>query len=180
MSKHDRLVIADTALLPEILRRDANGVSFASFVLVEAARLDDIEDGRVLEWLDIPRSAFERAEEAFGECLMEALGSDHPDFEELYDELITRALSQWSRRLPPLDEHVEAWVTFQRHALVSEEPASFASAHGLTAGDELRLAALWRARMSDPAVVERATAAMAAPLPEKPVPLPAPLVFPPR
>jgi hypothetical protein len=179
MSTRDALLIPDRSLLPEALRDPIEGVSLAAYLFVEAAHLDALPTPAVLRWLGVRERAFERAEDRWSELVAEELEREEARFDEMYEDLLTRALSLWARSIEPLDRDVEAWMTFQRHALEAGEPGEVARRAGLTAGDELRLARLWRDRIRSPEVAARAAAAWAGPL----LPLPAlsmsPLVFPP-
>jgi hypothetical protein len=165
--------------LPEALRAPIEGVSFADYLFVEAARLDALPVGSVLAWLGVRSKAFARAEERWNDRLSEELAREGGHFDEQYEELLTRALSVWARSVEPLDSDVEAWMIFQRHALAAEDPSEMARGLGLTIGDEMRLARSWRERLADPEIAVRAEAAMSGPLlPLSKVSL-SPFVFPP-
>jgi hypothetical protein len=165
--------------LPEGLREPVLGVSFTAYLLVEAARLDGLPEQEVLRWLGVQESTFAQAEEAWGERVADELAWGEAGFDALYLDLLERALSAWARPVPPLDQEVEAWTTFQRHALAALDPEAVARRAGLTAGDELRLARLWRDRLAAPELVARAEAALSSPLSPMPAVTPAPFPFPP-
>lgn len=179
MSIAEALLIPEPSRLPDALRDPIEGVSLATYLFVEAARLDALPLPAVLGWLGVREGAFARAEEPWSERVADELARDGSHFDELYEDLLGEALSRWARPVDPLDREVEAWLTFQRHALAAEDPGEMARRAGLTAGDEVRLARLWRERLATPAVAERAAAAWSGPL----LPLPklslSPIVFPP-
>lgn len=179
MSTRDALLIPDPSSLPEALRAPIGGVSLAAYLFVEASRLDALPLPAVLAWIGLRGSVFERAEEGWNDRLADALAGEGPELDLLYQELVSRALSLWARRIAPLDTDVEAWMTFQRHALASADPGEHARGLGLTPGDELRLARLWSERLLDPAIAARAVAAWSAPIQPLPRLTVAPLVFPP-
>lgn len=179
MSTRDELLMAEPSRLPEALREPLSGVSLADYLFVEAARLDGLPTPAVLAWLGLPEGVYSRAEELWGERVADELAREGAQFDEMYEDLLTRALSLWARSVDPLDRDVEAWVMFQRHALAASDPSGVARRVGLTAGDELRLARLWRYRLEDPAIAARAEAAMSGPLGPIPKLTLSPIVFPP-
>ena len=168
MSTRDTLVIPEPSRLPEALREPIDGVSLATYLFVEAARLDGLSEPAVLGWLGVPWRAFARAEERWSARLSDELARDRALFDELYEDLLGRALSLWGRPIEPLDRDVEAWMTFQRHALEAGDPGKLARHLGLTIADELRLARLWRGRLATPETAARAEAAWSGPLPPLP------------
>jgi len=108
------------------------------------------------------------AEEQWSARLSDELARDRALFDALYEDLLGRALSLWVRPVEPLDRDVEAWMTFQRHALKAGDPGRVARHLGLTLADELRLARLWRGRLATPEIAARAEAAWSGPLPPLP------------
>jgi hypothetical protein len=179
MSTRDALLIPEPSGLPEALREPIEGVSFAAYLFVEAARLDALPLAAVLGWLGVREGAFARAEEPWSERVADELARDGSHFDALYEDLLGRALSRWARPVDPLDRDVEAWMTFQRHTLAADDPGEIARRAGLTAGDELRLARLWRGRLAGPDIAERAGEAWSGPLPALPKLALSPIVFPP-
>jgi hypothetical protein len=179
MSTRDALLISEPSRLPEAVREPIEGVSFAAYLVVEAARLDGLPFLTVLGWLGVRQRAFARAEELWSERVSDELAREGAHFDEVYEDLLTQALSLWARSIEPLDREVEAWMTFQRHALAAEDPGAMARRAGLTVGDEMRLARLWRGRLATAEIAARAMAAWSGPL----LPLPklslSPIVFPP-
>ncbi|MEO7327479.1 MAG: hypothetical protein ABI193_02800 [Minicystis sp.] len=175
----DAPLVLDLTTLPEPLRDPIAGVSLAHYLIVEASRLDALPLPTVLTWLGLRPIAFERAEEPWSERIDEELAREGSTFDERYQHLLGQALSLWSRAIDPLDHDIEAWMTFQRHALAADDPGEMARRAGLLAGDELRLAHRWRDRLSTPEIAARAEAAWSGPL----LPLPrltlSPIVFPP-
>lgn len=183
MSTPDLSSLLDLSALPEPLGAPIAGVSLAAYLVVEAALLDDLPRATVLAWLGVGQAAFARAEPRFSERIFTELAREGAEFDEHYQRLLAKALSLWSRRVQPLDEHLEAWITYQRHALEAPDPAdpgAFARGLGLTPGDELRLDHLWQERLSDPALAARAAESWSLPLAPLPPLTLAPLVFPPR
>lgn len=178
MSSPARLVIADPSLLPEALRAPVSGVSFADYLVVEASRLDGLPLPPVLALLGLSPLAFERAEDHFGERLDDELSRDGSTFPDLYQDLLARALALFTRSIDPLDRDIEAFMTYQRHALDAGDPGQFARDLGLTPGDEIRLARRWNERLADPSIAERAQRALLAPLAPLPALTLAPLVVP--
>ena len=179
MSTRDALLIPDPSRIPEALCAPAFGVSLAAYLIVEASRLDALPQPAVLAWLGLRESAFSRAEDRWSDRVANALARDDSEFDALYQDLVSRALSLWARRLAPLDGEIEAWMTFQRHALAASDPGELARGLGLTPGDELRLARLWRERLLDPEIAARAAVAWSAPLGPLPSLSLSPIVFPP-
>lgn len=178
MSMRDAL-IGTSAELPDSLREPIAGVSFADYLFVEASRLDGLSERDVLRWLGIREAAFARAEGPWSNRVNEELARDGSGFDELYQELLGRALSAWGRSVSPLDRDVAAWVAFQQHTLAAADPDEVPRRAGLTPGDEMRLARLWRQRLADPEIAARAAAAMARRSPPLPAIDIAPFVFPP-
>jgi hypothetical protein len=174
----DALVIVDPSRVPEPLRRPIHGVPFATIIFVDAARLDALPERAVLDWLAVRERDFARAEAAWNDRLDEELAREASELDGLYEEWLGRALSLWSRRVDPLDRDVAAWVAFQRHRLDADDAR--AEELGLTAGDELRLARMWRARTTEPLVAERALSAWSEPHLGLPSVALSPFVFPPR
>lgn len=182
----ERLPVIAPERLPARLRQPILGVPFLVFLTVEAARLDGIADGAVLAWLGVGEAAFARVEEAWAERLDEALaGGPAPadgvgePFDEVYEDLLGQALARWARPVPPLDRDVESWIAYLRHAQLADDPGELARKLGLSPGDEVRLARLWRARTGAPDIAARAQSAMDGPLGPLPRLSLSPLVFPP-
>lgn len=161
MSTPDTRLIPDTSVLPERLRESVRGISFGSFLFVEAARLDELPTPAVLAWLGIRESLFESVESVWNDRVNDELDRDEGVFDELYANLLGNALSYWNRAIVPLDADVQSWICLQRHLLGAPD---FARQLGLTAGDEMRLERLWRMRLSDPAIAAMATEAWSSPL----------------
>ncbi|WP_437300248.1 hypothetical protein [Sorangium sp. So ce426] len=183
MSTRDALLLSVPAdgRIPAALRAPIEGVSIAHYLVVEAAQLDGLPVPAVLEWLGVPRRAFARAEELWSERVADALAGEDGGFDALYEDAIGRALSLWARAVDPLDREFGAWMTFQRHALEADDPGELARRAGLTRGDELRLARLWRGRLveAEPELVALAEAVMSGPLAPLPALTVSPFVFPP-
>ncbi len=179
MSLRDALLIPEPSQLPEALRASVDGVSLAAYLFVEASRLDALPLSAVLAWLGLRESVFDGAEERWSDRVADELAREGSEFDALYQALLSRALARWTRRIAPLDSEVEAWMTFQRHALAAADPGELARELGLTAGDELRLAHLWRERMLHPEIAARASSAWSALLGPLPRLTLSPLVFPP-
>jgi len=96
------------------------------------------------------------------------------------DVLVTeKGMKNLSASIPSEADDVEAWIAFQRHALLADDPGAMAQKSGLTPGDEVRLARLWRSRLALPEVAARAEAAMSGPLSPLPKLSLAPFAFPP-
>lgn len=180
MSPRDALLPVDPSTLPEAVREPIEGVSFTAYLLVEAARLDGIADRSVLSWLGVRETSFARAEERWSDLLSDELAREGGLFDEVYEDLVGRALSLWARAVDPLDHDVEAWMAYQRLALLAESPDEVAKKVGLTRGDEIRLARLWRRRLAESAdlaaIAAAAWSGRASPLPKITL---SPLVFPP-
>jgi hypothetical protein len=177
--RSELLLILESPRLPEGLREPIEGVSLAAYLIVEAARLDGLPLPEVLAWLGVRESVFARAEEPWSERIANELARDEANFDEMYEDLLGQALALWARPITPLDREVEVWITFQRHALATDDPGENARRAGLTPGDEMRLARLWRGRLAAPELAAQAAAAWSGPL----LPLPkltlSPFVFPP-
>lgn len=182
MPIRDALVLDPRAPLPPGLAAPLFGVSFVDWLFVEAAVLDDLDERRVLAWLDLDGARFERARDGWLARVDAEMERDGAAFDVLYEDLLGRALAQWGRRVEPLDTDFGAWVAFERARLVTDDPDAFAHRLGLTSGDVLRLARSWRLRRAaatpdaDPEVGLSALAADAPTVPKVRV---GPLVFPP-
>jgi len=179
MSIRDALLVPDAALLPVSLREPIRGVSLSTYLFVEAARLDAIPLPALLAWLGVKESAFAGVEEQWNDRIAVELEQEGARFDELYEDLIGRALSSWARRIDPLDGAIEAWMMFQRHALSAADSNEMVRRAGLTPGDEVRLTRLWHQRLTDPEIAARAARAWVAPLEELPALIISPFVFPP-
>lgn len=161
MSTPDTLLIPDITVLPEPLREPVRGISFGSYLFVEAAHLDELPTRTVLAWLGVCESGFEFAENVWNDRLTEELERDEGSFDEFYANLLAKASSFWNRPIAPLDTDIQCWICFQRHLL---ETPDLARKLGLTAGDEIRLEWLWRIRLSDPTIAAMAIDACSSPL----------------
>jgi hypothetical protein len=175
----ETFLLSHSPELPETWREPICGVSLAAYMLVEAARLDGLPISAVLAWIGVRESAFTRAEDIWSDRIADALDQDDAAFDELYEDLLGRALSLWSRSVEPLDRDVEAWINFQRHSFETTDPGDMARRAGLTIGDEMRLVRLWYMRLSDPEIAARAVDAWSAPLTPLPKLVIVPFVFPP-
>ncbi|WP_437621384.1 hypothetical protein [Sorangium sp. So ce1151] len=175
----ESLLNLDPSRVPEALRETSEDVSLAAYLIVEASRVDGLPLSDVLAWLGMRESLFARAEESWSDRVADELARDGADFDEMYEDLLGQALALWARPIGPLDCEVEAWITFQRHALAADDPGEIARRAGLTPGDEMRLARLWRARLAAPELAAQAAAAWSGPLLPMPKLILSPLVFPP-
>jgi hypothetical protein len=178
-SKRNALILGDIdpARIPAALRGAIEGISLASYIFVEASKLDGIKRPAVLAWLRVAPRGFEHAEQKWSTRIAEALVRDATDFHEVYEELLGNALNCWARVVTPLEEDLEAWVTFRRHTK-THTPKLIAKL-GLTRGDVVRLTRSWRARLADPEIAELAAKMINRPLEPMPKITVAPLVFPP-
>jgi hypothetical protein len=122
-------------------------VSLPAFIAVQAARLDGIADDAILAWLGLDAVDLRQASPCWSSYLAQQLV--RPEFHLVFEELLESALSCWGRPIPPLDRDLEAWVAYRQLASRVEDPDAFARRLGLTAGDEIRLACMWRRRLKD-------------------------------
>lgn len=174
MSTRDWLTIAAESL-PQSLRAPLGSVTLTQYVIVEASRLDGIDQAQILAWLGLSAEAFEAVEEGWSERIADALTAEGSSFDELYEDLLGRALELWPRAVDPLDRKIDAYLTYQRHNLETED---LGQRLGLTTGDEIRLARSWASRLADPQVAALAHAASALPLPPVPEVVIAPIQLP--
>lgn len=151
--------------LPPSLRAPLGSVTLTHYVIVEASRLDGIDQEQILAWLGLSAEAFEAVEEGWSERIADALTAEGSTFDEVYEDLLGRALELWPRAVDPLDRKIEAYLTYQRHNLETED---LGQRLGLTTGDEIRLGRLWAARLADPEVAAQAQAASSVALPPLP------------
>ena len=173
-------LLIDVESLPEALRKPIRKVSCAHFFCVIAAGLDNLPTPAVLAWLGVSETAYAFAGPRWEARVDAELTRENSAFDELYTELLGRALQLWSRPVPPLDTDVEAFISYQKQSQLAAHPGQLAARSGLTVGDEIRLTRLWQSRFHEPEIRAQAARALAAPPLPLPTLSPPPFSFPPR
>jgi hypothetical protein len=124
----------------------------------------------VLALAAVPAEVWPRAEEAWGERLLDDLEADGA-LSDALDASMVEAQKRWLRPLPPLDVDLRAWLDFERAWAFEVDGDAFLAERQMRPSDMTRLRALWSERQAqDPALQARALALLA----EEPGPLRAP------
>ena len=151
-------------------------VPLARVAFIQAGLADGLPLDELLEHQDLDAASWGRAQQAFSRLF--ARGAREGDaFAIEVDALSFHARAGWERKLPPLDEEVEAFLDFERHYAMSVDGLAFLSERRMRPSDLTRLERLWNDRFaSDPEQRARALARMA----EEPGPCPEVRPAPPR
>jgi hypothetical protein len=175
-----RLLAGLEARVPKTLQAPIRSISLATYVIAEAALLDNLDVQAVLAWIGASDVDFMLSAEAWSERIADALLDETTDFDSLYNDLIVRALFLWPRRVPTLEDDPTAWIIYQRHAQTVEELGEVRDKLGLTPGDSVRLAYHWSQRAKELEAAEDALGALVGELPPLPTVTVEPRVFPPK
>lgn len=133
------------------------GVSLAQYAGVLAALAESHELSRVLEHEGIDAARWTEAEHAWAAKLSEAAGQG--ELLDAFDEHLAAAQERYGRRLPPLDDDLQAFLNFRRRFSLHSDPPAFAESLGLRLAEVMRLCRFWSARMAkDPDLAARAQA----------------------
>ena len=96
---------------------------------------------------------------------------------EEFDDGMRAARKKWTRKIPPLDVDIQAWLDFYRAWMSDESPLEFLETHGLRPTDIHRLQDHWRVKVAENDALRKDALAMLQ-LPAGPVT--APRAEPPR
>ena len=150
------------------------GVSLESYAFMTAGLADGLALDDLLEHQRLDPSAWDRADEAWGEVLLEDLEHEM-ELTFALDEAQRKAREVWVRPIPPLDSDLRAWLDFLRGLGGLEDVMAHLAAIPLSASDLGRLQRQWAAKMTeDPALMETASAILATPAEPVEVPSPGP------
>lgn len=131
-------------------------VSLAQYAAVQAGLAEGIDLEIVLENEQIAPATWLDAEDAWSDRLLDDLEQDGP-LQPAFDEHLAEAQARYGRRVPPLDESLDAWLDFVRHWSAAAEPVAFLARLELRASDIIRLHRTWSQRMAiDPALAQQA------------------------
>lgn len=146
------------------------GVSLRQYATIVAGRDDGLPLDELLDFAEVEAKTWARAREAWGDRILEDVDADGPLADAL-ESAMAEAQRGFIRRLPPLDEDLEAWLDFERAWAFEVDPAPFLERMRMRPADITRLQALWAERLRD----DQALAARALTiLTEEPGPIRAP------
>ena len=165
-----------THAAPTDRARTHHGVTFEAWAFVLAGLGDGLPEDELLAHLGITEDHWHIANAAFQEDILddvEAFGT----LTETLDEAMRAARTTWSRRIPPIDTDLRAWLDFFRAWAAADAPMALLEANGLRATDIHRLNQHWSDKLAtDEALRNEALAILASP----PGPTPAPKAESPR
>ncbi|MEP7120061.1 MAG: hypothetical protein ABJE95_04085 [Byssovorax sp.] len=141
----------ETELLPVL-----SGVSLAQYAAVQAGLAEAIDIAIVLEHEGVDPASWLDADDAWSDKILDDLEHDGP-LQQAFDDHLAEARTRYGRRVPPLDERLDAWLDFVRHWSAAAEPIAFLAQLGLRASDVLRLHGTWSTRLAlEPALAQEA------------------------
>lgn len=156
------------------------GVSLRQYATVLAGRADGLPLSELLAHAGVDARHWPKAEEAWGERLLDDLEADGPLEEEL-ERHLGEALRSWARPLPPLDGDLRAWLDFERAWAHEADAGALLGRAGMRPIDMTRLQGLWAERFqNDPALTAEALAILAGEPGAPCTPAPEPARLPPR
>lgn len=149
------------------------GVSLAQYAAVQAGLAEGIDIESVLEDERIDPASWLEADDAWSGRILEDLEQDGP-LQHDFDEHLAKAQTRYGRRIPPLDEKLDAWLDFVRHWSGATEPIAFLATLDLRPSDITRLHRSWSQRLAlEPALAQQAQEILSREPGEAPVPRPA-------
>jgi hypothetical protein len=155
-----------------------HGVSFDAWAFVHAGLGDGLSEEELIAHLGIDEERWRAAEDAFQVDLLDDVEAGGI-WTEAFDEAMRAARKKWSRRIPPLDVDLRAWLDFQRAWAGAQSPMDVLAIHGLRATDIHRLEEHWQERLAaDEALQREALAIRQEPPGPAPTPRPEPVRLP--
>jgi hypothetical protein len=168
-------MVAEADASPRPGDRDRHGISFGAWAFVIAGVCDGLAEEELLAHLGFDEVQWQLASAAFHEDVLddvEAGGTLTEDF----DEAMRAARKTWTRKIPPLDVDLQAWLDFYRAWMSDESPLEFLETHGLRPTDIHRLQDHWQVKLAENdalrkdalAMLQAPAGAVTAPRPEPP------------
>lgn len=154
--------------IPNDRDRVHHGVTFEAWAFVLAGLGDGLPEDELLACLGITGERWQLANAAFQEDILDDVEAGGT-LTEAFDEAMHAAWTRWSRRIPPLDTDLRAWLDFYRAWTAAESPMDFLEAQRLRATDIHRLQDLWLGRLAEDAALRAAASTI---LQEPPGPVP--------
>ena len=143
-------------LIHEAARDPFHGVSLAHYAAVQAGLAEKVPLDTVLQREGIDARAWPAAETAWSRRIAEDLSGDGA-LQEPFDAHLAEAQDRYGRRVPPLDDDVEAWIDFQRRLSTDTNPPALCAQLGLRLVEVARLRRAWSKRLrAEPELATRA------------------------
>lgn len=132
------------------------GVTLAQFALVRAGLIDGLRLDELLAHAELDAPTWEAGEEAWDDQVLDAL-EEGPALLDAIDEATAEARTHWTRRLPPFDEELRAWLDLARAWASATDPVQFLADKNLSVAELAHLHRLWSERLAqDPQLQQEA------------------------
>jgi hypothetical protein len=128
------------------VRDPFRGVSLADYAAVQAGLAEKVPLDTVLQRERIDARAWPGADTAWSRCIAEDLSGEGA-LQESFDAHLAAAQDRYGRRVPPLDEDLEAWLDFQRRLSTDTNPPALCAQLGLRLAEVARLRRTWSKRL---------------------------------
>jgi hypothetical protein len=129
------------------------GVTLAQFALVRAGLIDGLRLDELLAFAELDTSTWEAGEEAWDDQVLDAM-EEGPALLDAIDEATAEARTHWTRRLPPFDEELRAWLDLVRAWASAPEPQEFLAEKKLGVAELAHLHRLWSERLAKDAKLQ--------------------------
>jgi hypothetical protein len=149
-------------------------ITLAQIALVRAAVGDGLTLAAAIAHAGVPALAYTRASLALDQRVLADLDAGGTLAEEL-GRAIDDAQKTWERKLPPLDEELDAWLDFDRAWAEEVDADAWLAERGMRPADVRRLQNLWAERFeADRELATRAVLRLADVAGPPPIPRPEP------
>jgi hypothetical protein len=162
-----------SSLSPDPVRDPFHGVSLADYAAVQSGLAEKLPLATVLQGERIDAGAWPAAATAWSRRIAEDLIGDGT-LQESFDAHLAEAQDRYGRRVPPLDDDLEAWIDFLRRLATDTNPPALCAQLGLRLAEVARLRRTWSKRLrAEPELATRAREIRERQSANREVPLPA-------
>jgi hypothetical protein len=161
--------------MTDMVEITVRGMTLTEYAFLRAGLADGLAVEALLGFLRLDADAWGEAEDAWEERVLDAVGDMDAALLDALDARMADARTHWTRRVPPLDEDLRAWLAFLQAWQSAPEPADFLERMHLGTAELAYLHRLWSERMAtDAKVREEALALVGEELGAPPIPAPEP------
>jgi hypothetical protein len=145
-----------SSAIPEPARDPFRGVSLADYAAVQVGLGEKVHLDTVLQRERIAAAVWPTADAAWSRRIAEDLTGEGA-LQEPFDAHLAAAQDRYGRRVPPLDDDLEAWIAFQRRLSTDTNPPALFAQLGLRPAEVARLRRNWSKRLrAEPELAKRA------------------------
>jgi hypothetical protein len=145
-----------SSLIPESVQDPFRGVSLADYAAVQVGLAEKVHLDTVLQRERIAAAVWPAADAAWSRRIAEDLSGEGA-LQAPFDAHLAEAQDRYGRRVPPLDEDVDAWIAFQQRLSTDTNPPALFAQLGLRPAEVARLRRTWSKRFrAEPELATRA------------------------